>query len=159
MQLLRYHRVFGNDGADTVAPFFAQMNCFFALDLSVVRLMQVPVGEVGTRTLRTIKLVEDAGFMTVHWLMTGSSLTRLISVVMEVDEVLRPYIEELFTCYDFSSGLLMPPDEIRGRAAGCQDLVRPGQEGSFVGSICPPPDIQPVGGTCRGSDLRSQTNS
>jgi hypothetical protein len=157
MRVLRYHKLFGRNEVARAWPCLLGMDWFFALDLSTGQFITVPVGGIGTRTLRTITLMEDAGFITLHWLMTESALTRLISVVMEVDEELGPYIERLFEGYGFSSGLLHPPTELQGlRAAGWQDLVRPGMEQWFIGSIHPPADIQPSSGTCLGVGLRSR---
>lgn len=157
MRALRYHKIFGRDEVARVWPCLLAMERLFALDLSTGQFMMIPVDGIGMRTLRTITLKEGAGFITLHWFMTESALTRLISVVMEIDEELEPYVERLFEGYGFSSGLLQPPSELADlRSAGWQDLVRPGRELPFIGSIRPPQNLWPASGPCSGTGLRSQ---
>lgn len=157
MRVLRYHKLFGRQNVAEAWLCLLSIDRFFALGLSTGKFTTVPVGGTGTRTLRTITLMEGAGFVTLHWLMTGTALTRLISVAMEIDEELGPYVERLFEGHGFSSGLLQPPNELADlRSAGWQDLVRPGMEQWFIGSIHPPADIQPSSGTCLGVGMRSR---
>ncbi len=158
MRVLRYHKIFGRAEVALAWPCLLGMDRFFALDLSTGQFITVPVGGIGTRTLRTVTLMEGAGFITLHWLMTGTALTRLISVVMEVDEELEPYVERLFEGHGFSSGLLQPPSELVDlRSAGWQDLVAPGREQLFLKSIQSGSWTPPVSGTCLGAVLRTQT--
>lgn len=160
MSIIRYYRVFDCSEQSAVWEALAALEAQVDPDcLSTGLVTGVPINQTYCeRTVRVITLARQAGFATVHHFMVRS-VTRLVSIVADVGDVsLLSLIEDCLAHRSFQAGWPTEVPEELGdvRTLAPFELVAPGRESSLAGSIMPPPGVQPVGGTCRGSSLRSQ---